>query len=134
MTNSNEAVDKICSKVHKLVDAKNAEKLLPLLKQLEGQTPTDLSEKDRKKIYEVGSRVKRKFEKDDEVREMAGRLKEKFVSAKSTDKKTDDKNSSDKKSDSKKSSDKKSSATTSDDKMSSSKNSDDKKVRSFETG
>ena len=99
MTNSSDTVDKICSSAHKFVDKKNSEKLLPLLKQLDDQKPKDLSEKDRKKIYEVGSRVKRKFEKDDQVREMAARLKDKFGASKSksSDQKSSDKKTNDKK-------------------------------------
>jgi len=90
MPGASEDVSKICSTVHKYVDKKSTDKILPLLKKLESLKPKDLTEKERKKIYEVGSRVKRKIE-DDPVRQMAGRLKEKFA-----DKKTDKKETKEK--------------------------------------
>ena len=83
MANSSEAISKLCSTLHKYIDKKNSDKILPILKKLDVQKPKDLNEKDRKNIYEVGSRVKRKFE-EDEFRQIAGRLKEKFASAKSS--------------------------------------------------
>jgi hypothetical protein len=77
MSRSSENVSKLCSTAHKLIDKKTIDKLSPLLKQLE-DLKEDLNEKDRKNIYEVASRIARKFPKETEICEIASSIKLKF--------------------------------------------------------
>ena len=74
---SKTSASKICSTLHKYLDKKTTDNILPLLKNLDDLK--DLSDKDAKNVYEVCSRVMRKVsENEEEIISIAKSIKLKY--------------------------------------------------------
>ncbi len=73
---SKTSAGKICSTLHKYLDKKTADKVLPLLKNLDELT--DLNDKDAKNVYEVCSRAMRKVSENEEIVSIAKSIKLKY--------------------------------------------------------
>ena len=74
---SKTSASKICSTLHKYLDKKTTDNILPLLKNLDDLK--DLRDKDAKNVYEVCSRVMRKVsENEEEIISIAKSIKLKY--------------------------------------------------------